>query len=99
MTITENRRSRAHVDGVLIALVFAMSLFGIVAVCVATYSPSSSPDASFLNRIFESSYATRQCLFCSCTDRVYAPDPTDGLSTSLFQVVDVVIQFFYSIQI
>ena len=63
MTITENRRSRAHVDGVLIFLVFAMSLFGIVAVCVATYSPQSSANASFLNRIFESSYATRQCLF------------------------------------
>ena len=50
-------------DGVLIFLVFAMSLFGIVAVCVATYSPQSSTDASFLNHIFESSYATRQCLF------------------------------------
>ena len=50
-------------DGVLIFLVFAMSLFGIVAVCVATYSPSSSENASFLNRVFESSYATRQCLF------------------------------------
>ncbi len=50
-------------DGVLIFLVFAMSLFGIVAVCVATYSPASSENASFLNRVFESSYATRQCLF------------------------------------
>ena len=50
-------------DGILIALVFAMSLFGIVAVCVATYSPQSDVDTSFLNRIFESSYATRQCLF------------------------------------
>lgn len=63
MTITENRHSRAHVDGVLIALVFAMSLFGIVAVCVATFSPQSAPNASFLNRIFESSYASKQCLF------------------------------------
>lgn len=59
----ENRRSRAHVDGILIALVFAMSLFGIVAVCVATFSPGSDPDTSFLNHIFNSSYATRQCLF------------------------------------
>ena len=63
MTITENRHARAHVDGVLIFMVFAMSLFGIVAVCVATYSPQSTEDASFLNHIFESSYATRQCLF------------------------------------
>jgi len=63
LTITENRHSRAHVDGILIMLVFAMSLFGIVAVCVATYSPQSTEDTSFLNHIFESSFATRQCLF------------------------------------
>ena len=64
MTVTdENRHSRAHVDGVLIALVFGMSLFGIVAVCVATFSPGSDTEASFLNHIFESSYAMRQCLF------------------------------------
>ena len=59
----ENRRSRAHVDGVLIALVFAMSVFGVVAVCVATFSPNSTADTSFLNHVFESSYAMRQCLF------------------------------------
>ena len=63
MTITENRHSRAHVDGVLIALVFAMALFGIVAVCVATYSPQSTENSSFLNHVFESDYAKKQCLF------------------------------------
>lgn len=64
MNVTdENRHSRAHVDGILIMLVFGLSLFGIVAVCVATFSPGSDVNASFLNHIFESSYATRQCLF------------------------------------
>ena len=63
MTITENRHSRAHVDGVLIALVFGMALFGIVAVCVATYSPQSAVNASFLNHVFESDYTKKQCLF------------------------------------
>ena len=63
MTITENRHSRAHVDLVLIAMVFAMALFGIVAVCVATYSPQSATNTSFLNHIFESDYAKKQCLF------------------------------------
>lgn len=63
MTFTENRHARAHVDGILIAMVFAMSLFGIIAVCVATYSPQSTSETSFLSHIFESSYATRQCLF------------------------------------
>lgn len=40
-----------------------MSIFGVVAVCVATYTTSSSPDASFLNHVVESSYTMRQCLF------------------------------------
>ncbi len=63
MTITENRHARAHVDFVLIAMVFAMSLFGIVAICVATYSPQSTENASFLNHVFESDYTKKQCLF------------------------------------
>lgn len=63
MTVTENRHSRAHVDIVLLALVFALSIFGVVAVCVATYSPDSTSDTSFLNHIFESSHAVRQALF------------------------------------
>ena len=64
MTVTEeNRRSRAHVDGILIALVFGLSLFGIVAVCVATFAPGQDPEASFLNHVFSSSYALKQCLF------------------------------------
>ena len=63
MTITENRHARAHIDGILIFMVFAMSLFGIIAVCVATYTPNSTSDASFLNHIFESNSAKKQCLF------------------------------------
>ena len=59
----ERRAYRAHTDVVLIFLVSVMSLMGIVAVCVATYSPSSSPDISFLNHVIESSYTMRQCLF------------------------------------
>ena len=64
MNATEtNRRSRAHVDIILLAMVFAMSIFGVVAVCVATYSPDSTADTSFLNHVVESSYTMRQCLF------------------------------------
>ena len=50
-------------DGILIAMVFGMALFGIVAVCVATYSPQSTSDTSFLNHVFESDYTKKQCLF------------------------------------
>ena len=59
----ERRAYRAHTDIILILLVAAMSLMGIVAVCVATYTPESSPDISFLNHVVESSYTMRQCLF------------------------------------
>ena len=59
----EKRAYRAHTDVVLIALVAAMSLMGIVAVCVATYTPDSSSDIPFLNHVVESSYTMRQCLF------------------------------------
>jgi len=61
--IIENRRARAHVDVPLLILVFSMALFGILAVCVATYSTDSVSDASLLNHIVESSYALRQTLF------------------------------------
>lgn len=61
--ITENRHARAHVDIPLLVLVFAMSVFGVVAVCVATYTPDSTSDTSFLNHVVESSSTMRQCLF------------------------------------
>lgn len=61
--IDDSRRTRAHVDGILLALVFGMAVFGVVAVCVATFSPSSAQDASFLNHVVESDYAMKQCLF------------------------------------
>ena len=59
--IAENRRARAHIDKTLIVLVFGLALFGVLAVCIATYSTSSSSDASLLHHIVESSAAIRQC--------------------------------------
>ena len=61
--IAENRRSRAHIDKTLIILVFALAIFGVLAVCVATYSTLSDPEASLLNHIVNSSYAVNQCIF------------------------------------
>ena len=63
MNSSDSPAYRAHTDIPLILLVAVMSLMGIVAVCVATYSPDSSPDVSFLNHVVESSYTMRQCLF------------------------------------
>ena len=61
--IAENRRSRAHIDKTLLFLVFGMAVFGVLAVCVATYSTDSSAEASLLNHIVNSSYAVNQCIF------------------------------------
>ena len=60
--IAENRRARAHVDVPLIMLVAAMSIFGVLAVCVATYSTNSTAE-TWLTHIVESSSAMRQCFF------------------------------------
>lgn len=61
--IAENRRSRAHIDKTLLFLVFGMAIFGVLAVCVATYSTNSSSDMSLLNHIASSSFAVNQCIF------------------------------------
>lgn len=61
--IAENRRARAHIDKTLLFLVFGLAIFGVLAVCVATYSTSSSSDMSLLNHIVNSSYAVNQCIF------------------------------------
>ena len=60
--IAENRRARAHIDVPLILMVSALSLFGVLAVCVATFSPSSTAE-TWLAHIVESSSAMRQCFF------------------------------------
>lgn len=50
-------------DVPLILLVFSLAVFGVLAVCVATYTVDSAPTGSLLNRIVESSYAVKQCVF------------------------------------
>ena len=60
--IADNRRTRAHTDWPLILLVAGLSLFGVIAVCVATYSIESTAE-SLLAHILESESARRQCFF------------------------------------
>ena len=60
--IAENRRARAHIDIPLILMVSALSLFGVLAVCVATFTPTSTAE-TWLAHIVESSSAMRQCFF------------------------------------
>ncbi|MBQ3486079.1 MAG: FtsW/RodA/SpoVE family cell cycle protein [Clostridia bacterium] len=60
--IAENRRARAHIDIPLILMVAGLSLFGVIAVCVATYSIDSTAE-TLMAHIVESSSAMRQCFF------------------------------------
>lgn len=62
MIIAEDRRSRAHVDIILLLMVFAMAFFSVLAVCIATYSPGSTAE-TLLHHIAESNSAIRQCVF------------------------------------
>ena len=60
--IAENRLANAHIDWPLILLVAAISIFGVLAVCVATYTPTSTAE-TLLGHIVESSFTLRQCFF------------------------------------
>ncbi len=60
--IVESKHTRAHTDWFLIILVMSMSILGIGAVAVATFSTTSEA-VTPLTHIVESSYAMRQSLF------------------------------------
>lgn len=79
--IAENRRARAHIDIPLILMVAGLSLFGVIAVCVATYSIDSTAE-TLMAHIVESSSAMRQCFFLllapvivSVRSALFCPDP------------------------
>lgn len=61
--LSENRRSSAHIDWVLIILTFALAIFGVLAVSVATFSTESDPTAPILNQIVSSSSSMKQAIF------------------------------------
>lgn len=63
MMTTESRKYRAHFDLVLVILVYAVAVFGVLAVTVATYSVNDVAEASLLQRIAGSYYGSRQAIF------------------------------------
>lgn len=63
MMLSEDRRSRAHFDIPLFLITFALAVFGVLAISVATYSTSSTSDTSLLNHIVESTFSLRQSIF------------------------------------
>ncbi len=63
MMLTESRRSKAHFDFWLTALVYILAAFGVLCVAVATFSTSSDTESTLLNYIVASHYGLRQAIF------------------------------------
>ncbi len=63
MMLNESRRSKAHFDFWLTAMVYTLSAFGVLCVAVATFSTSSSTENTLLNYIVSSYYGLRQAIF------------------------------------
>ena len=64
VTSTEDRRTRAHIDIPLIIVTYALALFGVYCIAVATFDPDKGTDLSVLNYILNSSSASWQAVFC-----------------------------------
>lgn len=63
MMISENRRSKAHLDIILIILTYILAIFGVLAVTIATYPVDPGPEKTLLNYIVSSTYGSRQAIF------------------------------------
>ena len=63
MMLNESRRSKAHFDITLTALVFGLAAFGVLSVSVATFKTDSQVEDTLLNYIVASHYGLRQAIF------------------------------------
>ena len=61
---TEDRRSRAHFDWILFVIVYALAIFGVYCISIATFNPDNGTDLSLLNYILNSRSASWQAIFC-----------------------------------
>ncbi len=63
MMISENRRSKAHLDIILIILTYMLAVFGVLAVTIATFPVDPGAEKTLLNHIVSSTSGSRQALF------------------------------------
>lgn len=61
---TEDRRTRAHLDVPLLMITYALALFGVYCIAIATFNPDKGTDLSLLNYILNSNSASWQAVFC-----------------------------------
>ncbi len=63
MMTESRRRSQAHFDWPLLVAVYALALFGLYCITMATYNPDVSGDLPLLNKILNSRSSTWQSIF------------------------------------
>jgi len=63
LSSTEDRRSRAHFDWPLFIITYALALFGVYSIAIATFNPENGTDLSLLNYIMNSRSASWQAIF------------------------------------
>ena len=62
MMIFEDKRTRPHFDFLLLILAYALMIFGVLAISIATYDPTVPAD-SLLNHILNSDTGSWQAIF------------------------------------
>jgi rod shape determining protein RodA len=94
MMISENRRSKAHLDLSLILLTYLLAIFGVLAVTIATYPVNSDPQKTLLNHIVESLYGSRQAIFLLISPIIL------GVITSFrYENLRLLSRFFYYVSL
>ena len=63
MDTVSHRRTRAHLDWQLLAVSYALALFGIINIAIASFDPDKGTNLSLLNYIVNSNSASWQSIF------------------------------------
>ena len=58
-----HRRTRAHIDWQVLAVSYALAIFGIINIAIASYDPDKGTNLSLLNYIVNSNSASWQSIF------------------------------------
>ena len=58
-----HRRTRAHIEWLLPLVSYALAVFGVVCIAIATYNPDKGTDLSLLNHVINSNSASWQAIF------------------------------------
>ena len=87
-----HRRTRAHIDWQVLAVSYALAIFGIIDIAIASYDPDKGTHLSLLNCIVNSNSASWQSIFTLASLVVVVV-----VTVPPFLVVFLVVVFFVAI--